>query len=85
MLCQGEGCDSDRGLSFLILNRKDDTAQTTASRHVFCPRCIKNFRRINRSRIQRRQLSIDVGSFSENFRSVLREFSGTAPRRRGRL
>lgn len=85
MLCQNATCESDRALPFLILRRESATDQPTAERRVFCPKCIKDFRRTNRDKIRRNQLSIDIGALSENFRSVLREFAGTALRRRGRL
>lgn len=85
MLCQNAACESDRALPFLILRKETDTAQPTAERKSFCPKCIKGFRRTNRDKIFRRQIIIDVGEISANFRSVLQEFAGTAPRRRRRL
>ena len=85
MLCQNSMCESDRARPFLILRKETATAQPTAERKAFCPKCIKDFRRTNRDKIRRRQVSIDIGSFSANFRSVMQEFAGTLPRRRGRL
>jgi hypothetical protein len=86
MLCQNGVCESDRALPFLIVRKETATAQVTAERRSLCPKCIKGFRRTNRDKIRTRQLTIDTGSISANFRTVMQEFCGNqAPWRRGRL
>jgi hypothetical protein len=79
MVCQGENCESERGVPFVIF-RKDATAE----KKVFCADCVQEFRAAHKEEISNREVILNVFFSTPDYRLTMKEFSGQ-PARQQRL